>query len=180
MKILMLLLSFSTISVLAQVDDIPFENNKVLYKEVIKLPGTDTVELGERAEHYLKTALNIEPFIATSNGFKAKGHSDFYSGKKKLRTKMIYDLIFELKDGKYRVIMTNIKFRLYPDNYNPQPFTRTAEKLRLEYMESSRKRSKHAFYQLSYFKSCQIAFDNRMNEIKEVMRKSVPQTQDDW
>ena len=62
MKILMLLLSFSTISVLAQVDDIPFENNKVLYKEVIKLPGTDTVELGERAEHYLKTALNIEPF----------------------------------------------------------------------------------------------------------------------
>lgn len=181
MKYLSVLLFILSNAAFAQeIDEIPFENDQVIYKEVVQLPGIDTTELNARAQHFFKHAANVSKFVKKGNSISAPAFSDFYAGKKKLKIKMTYDLFIETKDGRYRIVVKNIAFTPYPDPYTPQPTTTTAELMRSNYLENKGKKKNQARYQYEFFRNSKIAFANRVEEIKEVMRKSVPQEKEEW
>lgn len=182
MKLLFsLLCSLALCSSYAQeIDDIPFEDDKVIYKEVVQLQGTDTAELKSRAKHFFKHASNVVEVIIDGSTVQSSGFSDFFAGRKKLKIKMSYDLLIETKDGRYRIVMKNISYTPYPDPYNPQPITTTAEVMRSNYLENKGKKKRQAQDQYEFFRNSKIAFANRVEEVKEVMRKSVPQEKEEW
>ncbi len=170
----------------AQLGDVPMLDDKVAYSEVVELTGTSIEELKSRAEHYMTQADGIELSGSETSKSVGTGKNNFFAGKKhvaagdKLKIKMVYDLIIEFKDGKYRVIMTNIKYTPHPTPDRPQPLTTKADDLKRQYDANRGKKNKRAAKQYEFFLNSERIFKERMEEIKDVMRKTVPQTTDDW
>ncbi len=170
----------------AQLGEVPTLEGKVAYVEVVELPGTGIEELKSRAEHYMKTAESMTLNGSESDRSVAKGENNFFAGKKniaagdKMKIRMQYDLIIEFKEDKYRVIMTNIKYRPHPTPERPQPLTTKADDLKRQYDANKGKKNKRAAKQYEFFTNSERIFNERMEEIKDVMRKTVPQTQEEW
>lgn len=184
-RLLFLLLIVSTVGT-AQDNEIPMMDDKVTYSKVIDVPGEDTMELKARAVYYFSSTENVEDSQSGNAVVYAKANDDFNAGKKtavsgqKLQIAMNYTLKIELKDGRYRVLATNIEFRPHPTPDRPTPLATSAEDMRKGYLENKGRRNSRASKQYAFFANAERIFNERVKEIEEVMKRTVPQQTDDW
>lgn len=186
MKRLLLLFLLLATAGFSQDNEIPMMDDKVAYSKVIDVPGEDTTELKARAIYYFSIAENVEESESGNALVYSKASDDFNAGKKtaisgqKLQIAMNYTLKIELKDGRYRVVVTNIEFRPHPTPDRPTPLATSAEDMRKGYLENKGRRNSRASKQYAFFANAERIFNERVEEIEEVMKRTVPQQTDDW
>ena len=114
--LLCIVLRTTTVSAQTQTDSLSFdENNKYIYYQVASQPSLSADTLYKRALFFLQTAYpNDKLKLSKEDKSKAtlKGKGGFFVSKKALVSmhedaKITYNIVIEVKDGKYRYWLTD-------------------------------------------------------------------------
>lgn len=152
--------------------------DKIEYTDVITVENTGQETLFNRAKDYFNTYYTSEGSEITStdlNSFKiiGKTHSDLDAHVlyKTFKTMLRYTLTLETKDNKYRYIITNIDFLMYPSDEYPNPYPETAEKVLIDefYKDNGKIRKSYIPYKEHTIRS----IENEIKKLKEHMNSEL-------
>ena len=170
------------LSTFLNAQEVPYKDGKVFYEEVVQVPSTSATELTERGAYFFNITDNAVVESSDSASISGTVEDVFIAGKDELKIKMRYDLILEFKNSRYKITCKNIAFTPFPDPFNPQPLTVSAEDLYKRYMQNKSKSTKRrrAEHQREFLSNMDSLIRLMISDIKEIMANAVPQVEEDW